>query len=443
MSWAIWTADARRLREVDRAHRQAREGRAFGRELVPVGRISRFLTVCFAVAIGSLMLMPVDSDVPVNVVVITGLMLASFAPFAGSWLKLTEFERLHAPPAGLLLLRLSRLSPYLVLIGVIWAAMLFTASDNGWAIAAIGLMPLVMSMANMLRAEFAGYAMRVAITATFVLGWMQIVAWLPIVTLALDVAVVLWFVRDLGIYDRRGFAIQREVGDVRDETFEELLASRPLPDVRASTRRSLFASAAFYVRATQWGWFGYAMRRPLVSTVSLMVPLAFWLLPIWAGVLAVWQSAEGVAAIYAVLAVALSMSVISLEPNEQLFLWGCDLRQVERHNIVARLLCVALPSVAAGSIAVWLVGAGDVCWIAVALLLGLHLARIGITAFNLLTRIVLVVAFAVALVVCGAGTAMDPTAALWTGLGFATFGLVGIAIRAFRDEQALREHAFA
>ena len=443
MSWAVWMSDMGRLAEVDRVHRQAKQSGIVGRQLVPVGKISRFLTVCFAVAIGSIMLLPVDSDVPVNVVAITGVMLASYAPFAGTWLKLTDFERLHAPPAGLLLLRLRRLAPYLALIGAIWAGMLYTASDNGWAIVAIGVMPFVMSMANMLRAEFLAYGMRIAIVATFLLGWMDVVDWLPIVSLALDVLVLLWFVRDLGLYDARGFLIEKQIETVRDTALEDLRASRKMPDVRASRRRSLFGSVVFHYRATQWGWWGYTLRRPVASIGAMAFVGALWLVPVWAGALAVWQSGEGVAAIYCVLATALSMSLLDAEPTEQLYLWGCDMRQVERHNLLARLVCVVLPSVAAAMVTLWIVGASDVRWIAVALLLGLQLARVGLSAFNLLTRLVMLGGITVALIAFGAGTAMDHQAAFYAAIAFATFGLTGIGIRMFRSENALREHAFA
>jgi len=443
VSWAVWTAEARHLLEVDRAHRAARQSGIVGRQLVPVGRIARFLTVCFAIAIGTLMLLPVDSDVPVNVVVITGVMLASYAPFSGCWLKLSEFERLHAPPAGLLLLRLTRLSPYLALIGLIWAGMLATANDNVWAIVAIGAMPFVISLANVLRAEFWAYGMRVAIVTTFLLGWMQVVGWMPIVTLALDAVVVLWFVRDLGVYDRRGFAVEAETNELRDKALEQALASRKLPDLRTTRRRGLLANATFYKRATQWGWVAYTMRAPLTSIAALSFAVAVWSLPSWAAYLAVWQSQEGVAAVYCVLATVLSASMIGIEPSEHLYLWGVDMRQVERHNLLARVLTVVLPSVGAALVAVLIHGESDARWIAVSLLLGMHLARIGIVAFNALTRVLLFVGFGVGMAVGGAGAATDHGLAFYFAAAFALFGLIGISIRMFRSENALRVHAFA
>lgn len=443
MSWATWCSDARRLHAVDRAHRAARQSRIVGSQLVPIGRISTFLTVCFALGIGSLMLLPVDSDVPENVPAIAGVMMAVYAPFAGVWLKLTDFERLHAPPAGLLLLRLRRLSPYLALIGALWGAMLWNGGGSGVAIAAIVVMPFALSVGNMLRNGLAGLVLRGGIAATFLIGWIDLVPWLPAVSLLLSVVVAAWFVRDLGVYDRVGFAIDPQVSDGLAGLREEIADERELPDVRTAPRRTLFGSAWFVAVAAQRDLPGLWKRHPIGITLSNLLVVTLWLAPVWFAALAVWQSAETVAAVWCILSAVVSLAVFTLEPTEQLYLWGVDAREVERQNLLARLLTVALPALAAAAaVAAWLDG-GGARWIAVLMLLGAHLSRVGIVAFNLGTRLLLLVALVVAMSVLGAGRAMDAEAALWMAVALVAFGLVGVVLRLLRSENALRGHAFA
>lgn len=442
MSWSTWLADAKQLLAVDRAHREAKNSSLIGKQLVPVGKISRFFTICLAVGIGSLMLMPVESDVPATVVVVTGLML-SWAPFESQWLRVTDFERLHAPPAGLLLLRLRRLSPYLLLIGLAWAGMLFMRGSMWWAIAAIGLMPFVMSLLNMIRAGVLAYIMRVLIATTFLLGWIQMIDWMPIVTLGLGLVVVVWWVRDLAVYDREGFQLEPIVLDQTEALRAVIAAERSLPDVRASQRRSLTGSAWFLALAGQRDLPGLWRRRPVAVTISNLLLVGLWLAPVWFAVLAIWKTEVGIASIYCVPAAALSMSLFSLDRNEQLYLWGVDMQKVERHKVWMRLATVVLPSVVAGVVALCVMGASEQRWTAVFFLAGVHLARIGLGAFDFGTALILFIAIGAGLIVTGVGPEMDQQLALGTAVVLAGFGVTGIAIRMFRSEDALREGAFA
>jgi len=443
VSWSEWMADAKKLAAVDRAHREAKNSSLVGKQLVPVGKISRFFTICLAIAVGALMLMPVESDVPIYVVVITGLMLSSYAPFESQWQSVTDFEQLHAPPAGLLLLRLRRLAPYLTVIGLIWAVMLSTTGSSWWAITAIGLMPFAMSFANMIRADILAYVLRVLIATTFLLGWMHLIDWMPIVTLVLDVVVVVWWVRDLGVYDREGFQVEEEIVDQIDAVRAEVAAERPLPDVRASKRRSLIGNAWFVALAAQRDMPGLWLRRPVAVTVSNIFVASLWLAPVALAVWAVWRTETGVDAFHCVGAAVLSLSFLSLDRNEQLYLWGVDMQKVERHNVWMRLMEVALPSVAAAVVAVSLMGASEQRWTTVLFLVGVHLARIGLGAFNFSTALILFVAMGIGLLVASGGTAMDQKLAFYAALVLAVFGIIGIMIRMFRSEGALREHTFA
>tara|TARA_R110002072_G_scaffold162687_3_gene314846 strand:- start:34203 stop:35531 length:1329 start_codon:yes stop_codon:yes gene_type:complete len=442
MSLSIWMADARRLAGVDRAHREAKQSSILGKKLVPVGKVSRFLTVCFAVAIGSLMLMPFDRDVPINVPILMGAMLVFYAPFAGSWLKLTDFERLHAPPAGLLLLRLGRLAPYLGVIGVLWMVMLATHSDNIALIAAIGLMPFALSLAHMLRNQTGSSVLRIAIAGTFLGGLVQVADWLPMVTLALDLLVVGWFLRDLGSYDRNGFLLEPTATAGQDPTRFELADSRPLPDVRASRRRTLMGSAWFAASSSQRDFFALMAKRPLQTFLTVVLLFLVWMLPLWASGLAVWSSRDGVSVIWPLLAAGLSVAHLTIERPEQAYLWGVDLRQIERHNLITRLLTVALPSCLVATACVLLFGASSERWAVVALVAGSQLCRAGCGAGGLGSLLPILV-FAALVITAFAVKLLSVHAALVVAAILVVLGVVGIAMRLGRPEHALRQRAFA
>ena len=444
MSAGSWWQDLQRLRAVDRAHRAARQRWLFGSQLVPVGKVSTWLGVALAIGCGSLLLAPADERPSVTMLVVLGLILASHTPFGVIWTKFTDFERLHAPPAGLLLLRLTRVAPWVLLIGAVWAAMLATRRTDPAMLLAVGCLPATMCLTGLLRGALVSSALRLAIAGAFLFAWLGGPQWLPFVTLALQAVGAVAFVRELAAIDRDGIP-PTGVGDSDglDAVRAEIAATRPLPDLRTAPRRSLFGSAWFLALAGQRDLPGLWQRRPLTVTMTNLLVVAFWTASAWLACIAVVRSHEQVALLWCAAAALLSISPFELEREERLYLWGVDLRQVERHNVAARLLTVALPTVAAASLAALWSGGGEVRWTAVAMVAAMQLVRTGIAAFHVGTAILLVAALLVGLLLAGAAASMPERAAGPAAGAVATFGLIGIALRLWRSENGLRERAFA